>query len=80
MDQSNLYYGVLATQDPTSLCEITQTRKEGINRLKNERFCKRKFIGTEVNNICFCLWCFITTTYKKDCTFYIVIIKSFNEY
>ena len=77
MDQSNLYYGVLANQDPTSLCEMTQTRKEGINRLKNERFCKQKFIGTEVYNTCFCLWYFITTTYKKDCNFYKENYKKF---
>ena len=53
MDQSNLYYGVLTTQDPTLLCEMTETRRKSINRLKNEKFCQQKFIGTEVSNVCF---------------------------
>ena len=50
MDQSNLYYGVLATQDPASLCEMTQTRKKAINRLKNEKFNNQRNIGNQVCN------------------------------
>ena len=57
MDQSNLYYGALATQDPTSLCEMTQTRIKSINRLKNEKFNNQRNIGNQVFNsfIIYCL-------------------------
>ena len=48
MDQSNLYFGALATQDPASFCEMTQTRRKGINRLKNEKFNHQRNIGNEV--------------------------------
>ena len=48
MDQSNLYYAALATQNPTLLCEMTQTRKKSIDRLKNEKFNNQRNIGNQV--------------------------------